>query len=264
MRWVLALLVLAGCGDPGGAAPDGWRLVWSDDFEGAAGSPPNRARWTFDVGDNGWGNQELQYYTDRPANAALDGDGRLIITARRETMGSSDYTSARLTTRGLYSQTYGRFEALLKLPAGPGFWPAFWLMGANRDQVGWPSSGEIDIVEGRGNIPWRVTGAVHGPGYSGGNALIAGYQTPDRRNLTADFHLYAVEWEPGQIRFSVDGQLFQTVRADRLPSGGRWVFDHPFYVILNLSVGGNFVVPPDATSVFPQTLVADYVRLYSR
>jgi beta-glucanase (GH16 family) len=265
--WLAALASTAACNDPGELAA--WQLVWSDQFDGPADSPPDASRWSFETGGDGWGNSEEQYYTDRPTNAALDGAGALVITARREAMGTRHFTSARLVTRGKFQARYGRFEARLKLPAGRGRWPAFWLLGSDVNEVGWPACGEIDVVEGRGAQPWRVSGAAHGPGYSGGNALIAGFELPAGeggavRRLTDDFHLYAVEWEPDEIRFFVDQHLYHSVRASRLPPQGRWVYDHPFFLLLNLAVGGNFGGPPDATTPFPAQLIADHVRVFTR
>lgn len=250
---------LAGCGSDGGP---GWTLVWSDEFEGAAGARPDPGHWSFEVGGHGWGNQELQFYTER--NAALDGAGHLVITARREAMEARAFTSTRLTTRGKREQQFGRIEARLRLPAGKGLWPAFWMLGTDVGTVGWPRCGEIDIMESRGAHPWRVSGAAHGPGYSAGDALIAAYETPDLSSLATDFHVYAVEWEPGELRFFVDGRHYHTARASRLPAGIPWVFDHPFFIILNLSVGGNFGGPPDDTTVFPAALVVDWVRVYAQ
>ena len=261
---LLAALVAAACttvDDPDAALP--WRLVFQDEFDGAPGARPDPATWTFELGGNGWGNQELQHYTDRPENAALDGSGALVLTARREPFEGRDYTSARLTTRGKREQAYGRFEARLALPEGKGLWPAFWLLGADNAVVGWPACGEIDVVESRGAQPWRVLGSAHGPGYSGGNAIIGSFETADRSSLADGFHVYAVEWEPDELRFWVDGQRYQTVRPSSLRGGARWVFDHPFFMILNLAVGGNFGGAPDATTVFPQRLRVDYVRVYA-
>jgi beta-glucanase (GH16 family) len=257
MKWLLLALVL-GCGGET-AAP--WRLVWSDELDGPAG-PPDASHWGFELGGDGWGNGELQFYT--ADNAALDGAGHLVITARRETMGARAFTSARLTTRGKLEQRYGRFEARLRLPAGKGLWPAFWLLGADVGGTGWPGCGEIDVVEGRGAQPWRVSSALHGPGYSGGDALIAAYETPDRAPLSDDFHRYAVEWTPDELRFFVDDRLYHGQRASRLPAGARWVFDHPFFLIVDLAVGGSFGGPPDDGTLFPATLIADYVRVYTR
>jgi beta-glucanase (GH16 family) len=240
-----------------------WRLAWSDEFEGAAGEGIDPARWSFELGGGGWGNQELQDYTDRRENAALDGSGALAITAR-QAPDRRAYTSARITTRGKLEQAYGRFEARLALPAGKGLWPAFWLLGSDRDRVGWPACGEIDIVELRGAQPWRVLGSAHGPGYAGGEAIIGSFATADHASLAGDFHVYAVEWEPGELRFSVDGQRYHTVAPADLRPGARWVFDHPFFVIVNLAVGGTFGGVPDATTPLPQSLRVDYVRVYVR
>jgi beta-glucanase (GH16 family) len=263
----LAAATLSGACSDGGDAPAGWHLVWSDEFDGPAGSPPDASRWSFEVGGHGWGNNEEQFYTDR--NAALDGAGALVITARREAMGARLYTSGRIVTRGKFQARYGRFEARLRLPAGKGLWPAFWMLGDDVGQVGWPACGEIDIVEGRGAQPWRVSAAAHGPGYSGGNALISGFELPGPGGsagprLTDDFHLYAVEWEPDELRFFVDQHQYHQVRASRLPPQGRWVYDHPFFLLLNLAVGGSFGGPADATTPFPAVLIADHVRAYTR
>ena len=263
----LALTLAAGGActtvDDAAEAPP-WRLIWADEFDGPAGAPPDPTSWSFELGGDGWGNQELQSYTDRPENAALDGAGALVLTARREALGGRGYTSARITTRGKREQAYGRFEARLALPAGKGLWPAFWMMGADRASVGWPACGEIDVMELRGAQPWRALGSAHGPGYSGGDALTASFAAADHRSLADDFHVYAVEWEPGQLRFSVDGQEYETVLASGLRGGVRWVFDHPFFLILNVAVGGTFGGAPDEGTLFPQRLRADYVRVYAR
>jgi beta-glucanase (GH16 family) len=259
----LLLAMTAGCGGEAEDKPP-WQLAWSDEFDAPAGTLPDASKWTLATGGHGWGNGELQLYTDRPDNAAHDGQGLLVITARAEETPQNAFTSARLTSKDKFQQQYGRFEARLKLPAGRGLWPAFWLLGANVDSTGWPACGEIDVMEERGATPWRVTGAVHGPGHSGGNALIAAFDAPARKPLSDDFHLYAAEWEDDEIRFYVDGQLYHTVRATRMPPTARWVYDHPFFLLLNLAVGGYFGGPPDATTVFPQTMQADYVRVYQR
>jgi beta-glucanase (GH16 family) len=263
--WALAALAAAAaaCGGPGAGAPAGWQLVWADEFDGPAGAPPDPGRWSFELGGNGWGNAEDQFYTDRPGNVALDGAGALVITARREAMGTRAFTSGRIATRGKFEQRYGRFEARLKLPAGRGLWPAFWMLGNDVGQVGWPGCGEIDVVEGRGAQPWRVSAAAHGPGYQGGNALIAGFQTSTSDRLTDEFHVYAVEWDPDELRFFVDERQYHSVRATRLPPQGRWVYDHPFFLLLNLAVGGTFGGPADDTTPFPATLIADHVRVYA-
>jgi beta-glucanase (GH16 family) len=267
----LCLGALPACGGDGDEAPPRtWHLVWSDDFDGAPGTVPDARKWSMVTGGDGWGNQELQMYTDRPENAAVDGNGILVITARREPLhdnpsdnpSDNPYTSARLTTKGIFAQRYGRFEARLKLPVGKGLWPAFWLLGDNVDEVGWPACGEIDIMEERGAQPWQISGAIHGPGHSGGNAIVAGFESPGREPLSNDFHTFALEWDPTELRFYVDQTLYQTVRQSRMPPSARWVYDHPFFLLLNLSVGGTFGGPPDATTPFPQTLQVDWVRVF--
>jgi beta-glucanase (GH16 family) len=263
MKLVVLALVLAGCGGASEDAP--WVLVDGDEFDGPAGARPDPGRWSFEVGGGGFGNNESQYYTDRPENAALDGAGRLVITARREAFGGRAYTSARLTTRGKRELTYGRVEARLQLPRGKGMWPAFWLLGANFTQAGWPACGEIDVMESRGAQPALAFGSLHGPGYSGGDALMGTARAPAGATFADDLHDYAVEWEPGIVRWFVDGALYHEVRSTRLPGGSPWVFDaHPFFILLNLAVGGRFGGEPDATTLFPQTLVAEYVRVYAR
>lgn len=244
--------------------------LWTDEFDGPAGSPPDAAKWGYDigVGQNGWGNNELEYYTDRTQNAYLDGEGHLVIKAIRETFTGAggvtrNYTSARLVTRGKFEQKYGRFEARIKLPFGQGIWPAFWMLGADINSVGWPSCGEVDIMENIGREPSTNHGSLHGPGFSGGNSLTAQITLPDGKRLSDDFHVFAIEWEPQEIRFYVDGNLYQTRNAAQLSADKRWVFDHPFYLLLNVAVGGDWPGSPDASTVFPQTMMVDYVRVSS-
>ena len=276
MRRVLfagLLLLCAGFGRCAGQPPADtaqppldaqWTLVWQDEFDGPAGSAPDPTRWRHDVGGNGWGNQQLEYDTDRTDNAALDGQGHLVITARRENFGGNDYTSARINTSGLFEQAYGKFEASLKLPPGDGLWPAFWLLGANADTVPWPGCGEIDIMEYRGQQPTLVHGSAHGPGYSGGRALTASHGLPANAAFDDGFHVFAIEWTPDRIDYRVDDTVYETLTPANLPAGTSWVFDHPFFVILNLAVGGNYVGNPDATTPFPATMLVDYVRVYQQ
>ncbi len=253
-------------------AQTGWTLAWADEFNGPAGSPVDTTRWAFDVGGGGWGNNELEYYTDSTRNASTDGAGSLRITAVKETLarkvarcwyGQCQYTSARIKTKAKFEQAYGRFEARLKLPYGQGIWPAFWMLGADIDTVGWPACGEIDIMENIGREPSMVHGTLHGPGYSGASGVGGGYTLPAGR-FADDFHTFAVEWEPNVVRWYVDGQLYQTRTPADLPAGSRWVFDHPFFMLLNVAVGGNWPGSPDASTVFPQTMLVDYVRVYRR
>lgn len=240
-----------------------YQLVWADDFTGKSGDLPDAKKWKFDLGigpnNDGWGNQELQYYTNRPENVALDGTGNLAITARREVYEGRAFTSARLTTKGAFEQAYGRFEARIKLPWGPGIWPAFWLLGGNIDQVSWPQCGEIDIMEYRGQEPNLIHGSVHGPGYSGGSAITKSYGFTDHR-FDLDFHVFAVEWGIDYIDYYVDDTLYQRVKSANVP--GMWVYDHPFFLLLNVAVGGNYVGFPTPQTPFPQTMLVDYVRVY--
>jgi beta-glucanase (GH16 family) len=238
-----------------------WELTWSDEFDGAAGILPDATKWTYDLGNGGWGNQELQCYTNRPENVSLDGTGNLVITAKSESFGGSSYTSARIKTQGLFSQAYGRFEARIKTPYGPGIWPAFWMLGANNQTVAWPQCGEIDIMELKGHQPSINHGSLHGPGYSGGSAITDTYALLNNR-FDNDYHIFAVEWDADKIDFYVDNYLYERVTKSSVSSKGEWVYDHPFYLILNIAVGGNFVGFPTSDTPFPQKLTIDYVRVY--
>jgi len=242
--------------------PTGWNLVWSDEFDQANGTSPSSAKWNFDTGGNGWGNNELQYYTSRTANARIEG-GQLVIEAKEEDFGGRDYTSARLITKGKSSWTYGRMEARMKLPRGQGIWPAFWMLGANIDSAPWPQCGEIDIMENIGKEPSIVHGTIHGPGYSGGNPVSGDY-TLSGAVLADDFHVFTVEWDQDRIRWFLDGCQYFTVTPSSLPAGTAWVFNQPQFILLNLAVGGNWPGNPNGSTVFPQRLTVDYVRVYSR
>ncbi|MFZ9977584.1 MAG: glycoside hydrolase family 16 protein [Candidatus Kapaibacteriota bacterium] len=240
-----------------------WTLTWSDDFEGIAGTSPDKLKWTYDIGtgNNGWGNSELEYYTNRPSNVQLNGEGQLVITARKESFSGSGYTSARIKTQGLFSQTYGRFEARIKTPTGPGIWPAFWLLGDNISEVSWPQCGEIDIMEQRGQEPSVTHGTVHGPGYFGGNAKTKAFGLLTGR-FDMDFHVYAIEWGEDYIDFFIDDFLYQRIQPNDLT--GEWVFNKPFFIILNVAVGGNYVGYPTTGTPFPQSMIIDYVRVYKK
>lgn len=243
-----------------------WKLVWSDEFNGANGSPVDSSKWVSETGGGGWGNNELEYYTSRPQNA-FQQDGNLVIKVLSEKYTGTDgvardYTSARLKTLGKFSQTYGRFEARIKIPRGQGIWPAFWMLGTDIDKPGWPDCGEIDIMENIGKEPALVHGTIHGPEYSGANGIGAPYALPDGHSFADDFHVFAVEWEPKAIRFYVDDHLYKTLTPADLPNGTKWVYDHPFFILLNVAVGGGWPGSPDATTVFPQTMLVDYVRVY--
>jgi beta-glucanase (GH16 family) len=257
LRSVLFAFVLSCTAGCSGTGPGSYSVVWEDDFAGAAGTLPDPASWKFDVGTD-WGNAQLEYDTDRAENASLDGSGNLVITARQESFNGRAYTSARITTAGKREYKYGRFEARMKLPSGRGLWPAFWLLGADIATVGWPRTGEIDIMEYRGQEPAIVLGSLHGPGYSGGNAMTRRY-TLANGTFDSDFHVFRVDWSPEMIRWYVDDRIYHEVRKG--DQQGDWVFDHPFYIILNVAVGGGFVGAPDGTTTFPQRMLVDWVRV---
>jgi beta-glucanase (GH16 family) len=246
-----------------------WRPTWSDEFNAPDGSTPDPKKWTYDLGGNGWGNHELESYTSRPENAKIVG-GNLVVTARQEQYTGADgitqpYTSARLKTQGLFAQAYGRFEARIKIPLGQGIWPAFWLLGDDITRVDWPDCGEIDIMENIGREPGMVYGSLHAPSFVAPTSDASkGTPLPNGQNFADDFHVYAVQWEPGVIRFYVDSNNYATFTQAEWSKGGRWVFDHPFFIILNVAVGGDWPKNPDSTSQFPQQMLVDYVRVYSR
>jgi beta-glucanase (GH16 family) len=244
-------------------------LAWGDEFSTPDGSSPNPTKWTYDLGGKGWGNHELESYTSRTENAHVE-KGNLVITARKESYTGADgvtrdYTSARLKTQGHFAQAYGRFEARIKIPEGRGMWPAFWMLGEDIPSVGWPKCGEIDIMENVGKEPGTIHGSLHGPSNTGRTSdLTSIFSRPVGQNFADDFHLYAVEWEPGFVRFYVDSNLYATFNSSQWPAGGTWVFDHPFFIIINLAVGGDWPGNPDASTKFPQSMLVDYVRVYTR
>ena len=245
---------------------EGWKLVWSDEFNGPDGSSVDRSKWVLETGSEGWGNNELEYYTDRAANVFLR-DGNLVIRALSENYPESDpkgrkYTSGRLKTLGKFSRTYGRFEARIKLPFGQGMWPAFWMLGDDIEKADWPGCGEIDIMENVGKEPFMIHGSIHGPGYTGNVGIESPYTLPGGKRFADDFHVFAVEWSPDSIAFFVDQTMYvKRTRADLRP-GWKWVFDKPFFLILNLAVGGDWPGAPDSSTRFPQEMLVDYVRVY--
>jgi beta-glucanase (GH16 family) len=251
----------------GAAGPGRRRLVWSDEFDGPAGAPADPSIWTHELGDGslqgiaGWGNSELQHYTDEPANAVHDGLGNLVVTARRTSVnGNTGYTSARLVTKGKLEVAHGWIEARARVPRGAGLWPAVWALGASIDDAPWPACGEIDLMEHVGREPRRAFGTIHGPGYSGDAGVVG---TVDlERDLADDFHVFAIDWAPGSIAWYLDGVRFhRATRADVAPNA--WVFDDPFFLLLNLAVGGTFGGPVDEQTAFPAELLVDYVRVYA-
>ncbi|MEV4532748.1 discoidin domain-containing protein [Asanoa sp. NPDC049518] len=237
------------------------RLVWSDEFNGAAGSKPDPAKWTIDPGTGQ--NNEIQYYTNNN-NANMDGAGSLVIEARRETAGGRDYTSHRMNTGNKFHVQYGRIEARVKVPKGNGLWPAFWMMGADfLTGRPWPYNGEIDIMEVLGRNTLEGYSTLHAPAYNGGGGYGLKYTAPGGADLANDFHVWAVEWDSKGMTFKLDGTtVFVASKATVEATRGPWVYDHPFYVILNLAVGGDFPGPVDGTTPFPSRMLVDYVRVY--
>jgi beta-glucanase (GH16 family) len=241
---------------------------WHDEFDGPAGRSPNPARWAFDRGvgaSPGWGNDELESYTDRPENAALNGTGSLAITARREPFSgrdgaARDYTSARLKTQKRYWFTYGEAAARILVPAGRGIWPAFWAVGENVYHVGWPAAGEFDIFEILQSDPLSVWGSVHGPGRDG-RPYGASRRIQLTQSAAAGFHVYSALWVPGAIQMRLDGARYATYTPEDLGPGRRWVYDHPFHLLLNVAVGGKGSNPPEASTPFPATMLVDWVRV---
>ena len=246
-------------------------LVMSEEFD--VPGAPNPNLWSYDIGvgpdpSNPWGNNELQYYTDRPQNIIVE-NGNLKITARRELYLGSSFTSARIITKGKLEQKYGRIEARIKLPLGQGLWPAFWMLGSNiqtgvenpdnSSTLAWPACGEIDIMEYLGNSPTKIFGTVHGPGYSGGESISKNFFLSNSR-FDTDFHVFGIEWDENKINFYVDDFLYHSVTPSDVP--GDWVFNQPFYLILNIAVGGNLPGSPNAETPFPQSMLVDYIRIY--
>ncbi|NDV61212.1 glycoside hydrolase family 16 protein [Puniceicoccales bacterium CK1056] len=241
-----------------------YSLVWSDEFDQPDGSAPDPANWGYDIGGGGWGNSELQWYTDRRDNSRIE-NGELVIEAKEEAFEWRDYTSARLLTKGKQEFLYGRIEARIKVPAGPaGFWPAFWTLGADIDTVGWPQCGEIDIMEYVSREPNEIFGTIHGPLYNAG-ASIGDIYTFDEL-VSDNYHTFTVDWQPNLIRWYVDGILYHTATPDTIGStrGGpkEWVFDKPHFLILNVAIGGTFGGELDPTLEFPLEMQVDYVRVY--
>lgn len=270
----MSVLTIAACGDDKGITTSGtdeqptdttggndkYELVWSEDFnyEGA----PDPSKWNFEIGDSGWGNNEWQYYTDRLENARV-GDGVLTITAREENYEGANYTSARMITyeNGHYWQ-YGRVEARIKLPEGQGIWPAFWMLGKNIfEGTTWPATGEIDILEmiGGGENDSTLHGTAHWQ--EGGEHTYQGESLKHSEKLSQDFHVYAIEWDDEQIKWFFDGEQYYSLS---IQSSSMSEFDAPFFILLNIAVGGDWPGYPDDTTQFPQTMEVDYVRVYQK
>src|SRR5580700_7783059 len=250
---------------PADSAIPGWTLTWSDEFNGPDGSAVDPTKWTHDVGGTGWGNDELEYYTDGSQNAVVQG-GYLVITATTQgasqyscSYGTCKYTSARLKTQGLFAQEYGRFEARAQMPTGQGLWPAIWALGDNINTVSWPACGEIDFMETIGSDISTNHGSLHMPSSYGPSGT---FKLPNGASFADAFHTFAIEWEKGTIRFYVDEQLYETQTLSSVPAGDTWEFDHPFFLLINVAVGGQWPGSPDSTTTFPQTLKVDWVRAY--
>lgn len=240
-----------------------WIPIWEDQFEGEFQSPPNPEFWEHDIGGDGWGNNQLEYNTDSIENVRLSGNGTLEIIAQREEFQGNQYTSGRIKTQHLLENGYGRYEARIRLPEGEGLWPAFWLLGADIDdgQI-WPSCGEIDILEMRGDDPFKIHGTIHGPGYAGVDSIGGTFESEN--SIADDFHIFRVDFDPGYISWYVDDQLYLTITEGNIPSNSAWVFDHDFFMILNLAVGGNYLSDPTPEANFPKKMEIDYVRIYER
>ncbi|MDV7217049.1 ricin-type beta-trefoil lectin domain protein [Streptomyces prunicolor] len=241
-------------------------VTFSDTFDGAAGSAVNSSKWTQETGDN-VNNHEREYYTSGTNNASLDGQGHLVITAKKENpanyqcwYGTCQYTSARMNTSGKFSAQYGHVEARMKIPRGQGMWPAFWMLGTDIGSVGWPNSGEIDVMENVGFEPSTIHGTIHGPGYSGANGIGAGYTLANGAAFADAYHTFAVDWAPNSIKWSVDGVVYQT-RTPADVGGNTWAFNKPFFLILNLAVGGDWPGDPNSATAFPAQLLVDSVSV---
>jgi len=268
MALALACVAVAGSMTACGAGSSGGRtMVWSDEFSGPAGSAPDSSSWTPVTGGDGFGNQELECYTSSRDNSALDGKGFLVISARK-TPGHAcsdgrvnDYTSARLTTKSLREFTHGTLTMRAKVPTGVGIWPAFWALGSNHDTAGWPFCGEIDVTEVLGRQNTLDHGSVHGPKSDGTPFSLTGTATA-AQDLGQDFHVYAVSWTADRVSFSLDDHEFYAVTKADLERVGEWVFDQPFYLLLNVAVGGTWPGSPSDVTTWPQQMVVDYVRVY--
>ncbi len=243
------------------------RLIWSDNFEGPAGTSPSSKKWSFDTGGSGWGNQELESYTSRPINAELDGRGHLVITARAETYTgrdgvTRDYTSARLQTFDEFQFKYGLVEARIKVPRGVGLISQFWALGseAYESSAAWPGSGEIDTMEVRGSQPHVVEGTIHGPWSWAPHGVSASAHTS--ASLASGFHVYGMEWTPDRIRFILDGSVYQTITPTDLPAGTAWPFKYPYFLLMDLAVGGEWAGSPNSTTLFPAKMTVDWVRVW--
>jgi beta-glucanase (GH16 family) len=277
---LLLIAVCLGCSDDTSsivstASKVTWVQTWGDDFDGAAGAPIDSTKWSYETTDGcsrgicGWGNNEKEYYTDAAENIALNGQGQLVIVARAAPAGLTcyygpcRYTSGKITTRGKMLAAPGRVEARIKLPAGQGLWPAFWMLGHDSPNVPWPQCGELDIMENKGSQLSTTSSAVHGPGYSGETPFAHSHNLA-QGVLADDFHTFAVEWDSVHVQFFVDDTAHYDITRDAVERYGKSVLGQPFFVILNLAVGGHFDGDPKSDAIFPATMLVDYVRVYAR
>jgi beta-glucanase (GH16 family) len=238
------------------------RLVWHTEFNGPAGGRPDPHKWQVMVYPGKY-NQELEYYSGRPGNISLNGRGDLAITARRQLLGGRRYTSGKVETLGRFHVRYGRIEARVKFPAGVGLWPAFFMLGTNYPTVGWPDSGEIDPMEFQGQRPTRLVATVHGPATGKPNGWQQNAFAYSTTPFSSRFHVYGMDWSPNKIVFTLDGKPYGTVTAQNIHPGDLWVFNRPYFFVMDMAVGGYWVGPPDATTRFPATMLVDWVRVYS-
>jgi beta-glucanase (GH16 family) len=260
LRYIAATLFL--CSLCAGAQGR-WQVLWRDEFDGPHGALPDRSKWDFDLGGGGWGNRELQVYTKSTRNVFLDGRGHLVIRSLKS--GDGEYTSARLKTQNRFETTLGKIEARIKLPYGQqGVWAATWMLGSNITGVGWPRCGEIDIVEQVAREPSTVHGTVHGPGYSGDKGIGGSFTLPGGRRFSDAFHIFSVVWDREQIKFLVDDKPYRNVTPIDLPSGAVWVFNRPFFIIINVAIGGYWPGDPDPETGMQQEMIVDYVRVSRR
>ena len=275
VRWAFAIGASLACACSKSTTATNWKQVWSDEFDGAAGARIDSTKWRYETADGckqgicGWGNNEKEYYTDASENIALNGHGQLMIVARRAPVGLAcyygpcRYTSAKITTRDKMLAAPGRVEARIKLSAGQGLWPAFWMLGQGSPAIRWPLCGELDIMENKGSQPSTTSSALHGPGYSGATPFAHAHNLA-RGTISDDFHTFAVEWDSLHVQFFVDGTAHYGITRDAVEHYGKSVLDQSFFLILNLAVGGHFDGDPRSDAIFPATMLVDYVRVYAR
>ena len=276
VRWLVLALTIMSCtlSTPSTVTRSAWTQVWSDEFNGPAGARVDSLKWSYDTADGcqvgicGWGNDEKEYYTSAPENVALNGRGQLAISVRTAPAGMSchygpcRYTSARIKTKGKMNAQPGRVEARIKLPAGQGLWAGFWMLGSNYPATSWPQCGELDVMENHGSNPRETSSAIHGPGYFGKTPFAQGYTLP-AGSFSDDFHTFAVEWDSLRVRFYVDDRRHYTIARADVERSGAWVFNQPFFILLNLAIGGTFDGDPQSDAILPATMLIDYVRVYT-